>query len=297
MLSPHPRMNIVVPNSNQPAPDHSTIKVLVVDDHPVFRHGICTLIDGQPGFQVCGEAGEAQAALAAFRRLSPDLVVMDITLPGADGIELTKMMVAEQPHAAVLSFSMHEESLYALRALRAGAKGYIKKDEPATTLLAAMRRVAQDEIYVSRRLSERLIFKAIHADGQDAESPLYRLSDRELEVFRWIGKGLGTREIAETLNLSVKTVETHRAHIKEKLSFKHANEMVRFAHEWHTQQQETPSTAPSEDGKAPTHAPADDTAVAGTKHPVLPSPDAALRRETGRPLNREARQGHDVELV
>jgi DNA-binding NarL/FixJ family response regulator len=217
----------------------SVTKVLVVDDHPVFRYGVSMLLQDQKDFEVCGEADEAQSALAAFRRLSPQLVVTDITLPGMDGIELTKMMVSERPDVIVLIFSMHDESLYAMRALRAGAKGYVRKDQPMPVLLSAIRKVLDNGIYVSQQLSERLIFQAIHAESNGTESPLHRLSDRELEVFQWLGKGLGTREIADTLNLSVKTVETHRAHIKEKLGMKEASEMVRFAIEWETHARES----------------------------------------------------------
>jgi DNA-binding NarL/FixJ family response regulator len=211
------------------------VRVLVVDDHPLFRSGISALLAEENDFEICGEAGEAHAALAAFRALQPDVVVMDISMPGADGIELTKMMVAEQPKAAILIFSAHDEMLYAMRALRAGAKGYVQKCEPPATLLCALRRLCQDAIHVSERVSARLIFKAIHSEDNTSESPLHALSDRELEVFHWIAKGSGTREIADTLNLSVKTVETHRAHIKEKLGLKDANEMVRFAKEWQSQ--------------------------------------------------------------
>lgn len=190
------------------------------------------LLQEQKDFEVCGEADEAQSALAAFRNFHPHLVVTDISLPGIDGIELTKMMVSERPDIAVLIFSMHDESLYALRALRAGAKGYVRKDQPLPVLLDAIHKVLDHGIYVSQQLSDRLIFQAIQAEDRGTQSPLHRLSDRELEVFQWLGKGLGTREIADTLNLSVKTVETHRAHIKEKLGMKNSNETVRFALEW-----------------------------------------------------------------
>lgn len=219
------------------------MRVLVVDDHPLFRSGISALLEGQAEFEICGEAGEAHAALRAFRELQPDIVVMDISMPGTDGIELTKMMVAEQPKIAILIFSAHDETLYALRALRAGAKGYVQKSDAPLSLLTALRKLSQDEIHVSDRVSERLIFKAIHSDDKSFESPLHALSDRELEVFQWLGKGSGTREIADTLSLSVKTVETHRAHIKEKLGLKDANEMVRFAKEWHMQCADQPSSA------------------------------------------------------
>ena len=221
-----------VSNPTLTPPSDETTRVLVVDDHPAFRFGVSMFLQEQHGFEVCGEAEEAQSALAEFRNFQPDLVVTDISLPGMDGIELTKMMISERPDVVVLIFSMHDESLYAMRALRAGAKGYVRKDQPMPVLLAAMRKVLEHGIYVSQELSQRLIFQAIHAEASGAESPLHRLSDRELEVFQWLGKSLGTREIAETLNLSIKTVETHRAHVKEKLGLKDAAELVRFALEW-----------------------------------------------------------------
>jgi DNA-binding NarL/FixJ family response regulator len=148
------------------------------------------------------------------------------------------MMVSERPDVAVLIFSMHEESLNSLRALRAGARGYVRKDQPMPVLLAAIRKVLNNGIWVSQQMSEKLIFQAIHSENHGVDSPLNRLSDRELEVFQWVGKGLGTREIADMLNLSVKTVETHRAHIKEKLGMKEASEMVKFAIEWETHNRE-----------------------------------------------------------
>jgi DNA-binding NarL/FixJ family response regulator len=225
--------------SQPPSTTSKTTRVLVVDDHPVFRYGVTVLLEEQKDFDICAEADEAQSALAAFRRYAPDLVVTDISLPGMDGIELTKMMVSERPEVLVLIFSMHDESLYAMRALRAGAKGYVRKDQPMPVLLGAIRKVLDHGLYVSEQLSERLIFQAIHAENNGTESPLHRLSDRELEVFQWLGKGLGTREIADTLNLSVKTVETHRAHIKEKLGMKEASEMVRFALEWEAHARES----------------------------------------------------------
>ena len=226
-------MNDLAPNPIPPS--KTAARVLIVDDHPLFRSGVSALLEEQSDFELCGEAGDGQTGLSLFRKLEPDVVVLDIGLPGADGIELTKMMVAEQPKVTILIFSAHDETLYALRALRAGAKGYVQKSEPPTTLLTALRKIKRDDLYVSDRVSERLVFKAIHSDDNTLESPLHGLSDRELEVFQWLGKDASTREIADTLKLSVKTVETHRAHIKEKLGLKDAGDMVRFAKEWQSQ--------------------------------------------------------------
>ena len=212
-------------------------RILIVDDHPVFRRGIAALLAEQPDLVVCGEAENAPAALEAMRRLNPDVALVDISLPGTNGIELVKSMVAEQPKLGILMLSMHDESLYALRSLRAGAKGYLMKAEAMTSVIAALRKVISGDVYVSPRFSERLVFKAIQSLEGGMGSPVDKLSDRELEVLQLLGKGFGTREIANELHLSIKTIETHRAHIKEKLGFKDAGEMVRFAIDWVAQEQ------------------------------------------------------------
>ncbi|RYD64053.1 MAG: response regulator transcription factor [Verrucomicrobiaceae bacterium] len=210
--------------------------VLIVDDHPVLRHGIAQLINHEKDLVVCGEAESAPTALEAMRRLKPDLALLDISLQGTNGIELIKLMRAEQPKLPILMLSMHDESLYALRALRAGARGYVMKGEAMEHVLTALRKVLEGDIYVSPRFSERLVFKAIQSLEGGMGSPVDKLSDRELEVLQLLGKGFGTREIANELHLSIKTIETHRAHIKEKLGFKDAGEMVRFAIDWVTRE-------------------------------------------------------------
>lgn len=207
-------------------------RVLIVDDHPVFRHGITSLINAESDLEVCGEAGSSPSALEAMRALSPDVALVDISLPGTNGIELIKHMKAEHPKLPILVLSMHDESLYALRALRGGALGYVMKAEALKHVVVALRKVLNGEIYVSERFSERLIFKAIQSIDGGMGSPVDKLSDRELEVLQLLGRGFGTRDIAEELHLSAKTIETHRAHIKEKLGFKDAGEMVRFAIDW-----------------------------------------------------------------
>lgn len=212
-------------------------RILIVDDHPVFRHGIAALITAEKNLAVCGEADSAPAALEAMRRLKPDLAMLDISLQGTNGIELVKLMRAEQPRLPIIILSMHDESLYALRALRAGARGYVMKGEAMSHVLTALRKVLAGDIYVSPRFSERLVFKAIQSLEGGMGSPVDKLSDRELEVLQLLGRGFGTREIANELHLSVKTIETHRAHIKEKLGFKDAGEMVRFSIEWVAQEQ------------------------------------------------------------
>jgi DNA-binding NarL/FixJ family response regulator len=220
------------PTGTRASPGTTARKVMLVDDHPVVRHGIAQLIREEPDLTVCGEAESAPAALEVMRRERPELAVVDISLQGTNGIELIKLMRAEMPKLCILMLSMHDESLYALRALRAGARGYVMKGEAIEHLLTAMRKVLDGEIYVSPTFSERLVFKAINALEGGMGSPVDNLSDRELEVLQLLGKGFGTREIAGELHLSIKTIETHRAHIKEKLGLKDAGEMVRFAIDW-----------------------------------------------------------------
>ncbi len=212
-------------------------RILIVDDHPVFRQGIVGLLSTEKDMQVCGTAESAPAALEAMRTLKPTLAILDISLNGTNGIELVKLMKAELPRLPILILSMHDETFYALRALRAGAKGYVMKSQPAAQVLAAVRKVLAGDVYVSPRFSEKLVFKAIQSLDGGMGSPVDQLSDRELEVLNLLGKGFGTRVIAENLHLSVKTIETHRAHIKEKLGFKDAEEMVRFAIDWVGQEQ------------------------------------------------------------
>lgn len=207
-------------------------RVLIVDDHPTFRQGLHFIVTQSGEFEVCGEAGSAPVAISKCRSLQPDMVLLDISMPGLNGIELIKMILAEMPEMPILVVSMHDEALYALRALKAGAKGYVMKAEATESITLAMRRVAEGKIYVSPTFGEQLIFKAITAVHEGMGSPVDVLSDRELEVLEKVGKGLSTREIADNLHLSPKTVETHRAHIKEKLKFKDATMMVRFAVDW-----------------------------------------------------------------
>lgn len=213
------------------------IRILIVDDHPAFRYGLRHLIGKLDDAEVCGEADDAPSALKAFRELEPDLVLMDISLPSMNGIELTKMMRSERRDLPVLILSMHDESFYGIRALRAGARGYMRKDYAIKDLAEAVRCTARNDYYLSRRFQNQLIYKAIHlhhdgSGGEEDGTLLQNLSDREMEVFQWLGQGFGTRQIAEKLGLSIKTVETHRAHIKSKLSLSSAEDMVQLAKEW-----------------------------------------------------------------
>jgi DNA-binding NarL/FixJ family response regulator len=216
---------------------HSKKRVLIVDDHPIFRLGLAGLISEQPHLEVCGHAESAPLALEAMRKFEPDLVLLDLSLRGTNGIELIKLMKAEQPQLPILVISMHDEAIFGLRALKAGALGYVMKAEAMAHVAEAITKVLQGKIYVSPNFGEKLIFKAVQSIEAGTGSPVDTLSDRELEVLQLLGKGHSTRSIADTLHLSVKTIETHRAHIKEKLGFQDSEDMVRFAIDWVAQQE------------------------------------------------------------
>jgi DNA-binding NarL/FixJ family response regulator len=207
-------------------------KVFVVDDHPIVRQGLAQMINREPDLMVCGEAEEAASALQAIGTEKPDVLIVDISLSGPDGIELLKNVRLRYPTLPVLILSMHDESIYAERALRAGANGYIMKHEAAEKVLLALRQILNREIYVSERVANRILHHYISGSPSAQQSPLADLSDRELEVFRLIGEGHSTRAIAEELHLSVKTVESYQAHIKDKLSLKNGRELVQHAIQW-----------------------------------------------------------------
>ena len=213
-------------------PSPSKRKVLIVDDHPIMRQGLAQLINHEPDLIVSGEAEDAPAAMTAIEQLRPDLVTVDITLPGKGGLELIKDIRALHPELAMLVVSMHDESLYAERVLRAGARGYIMKQEGGKLLMQAIRQVLDGQIYVSNKMSVRIVETFAAGRPAHEKSPLENLTDREFEVFHLIGEGRGTRQIAEQLHLSVKTVEVHRLHIKEKLKLTNAPSLVRYAVRW-----------------------------------------------------------------
>lgn len=204
-------------------------KVLIVDDHPILREGLAQLIDQQSDLTICGQFEDAAHAFEAVGALKPDLALVDISLKGSSGVELLKNIKANHPKMLVLILSMHDESLYAERVLRAGASGYIMKQEATEKVLEAIRKVLAGEIYLSEKMSTKLMHQLIGGKANATGSLMERLSDRELEVFGLIGQGRGTRQIAEQLHLSVKTIESHRAHIKEKLNLKNATELVHRA--------------------------------------------------------------------
>jgi DNA-binding NarL/FixJ family response regulator len=203
--------------------------VLLVDDHPIVRQGLALLINREPDLAVCGDAEEASSALSRIEDLEPDLIVVDISLKGPDGLDLLKDIRARDPNLPVLILSMLDELLYAERALRAGANGYIMKQEATERVLVAIRRILGGEVYVSDRMADRMLHRFVGGGQAEQGSPIAALTDRELEVFRLIGEGRGTRQIAEELHISVKTVESYQAHIKEKLSLKNSRELVQRA--------------------------------------------------------------------
>ena len=208
-------------------------KVLLVDDHAIMRQGLAELINGEPDLAVCGQVEDAQNALQAVAELHPDLVLVDLSLKGGSGLDLIRALRMRQSMLPVLVVSMHDESLYVERALRAGARGYIMKHEATDIMMGAIRRVLRGEIYVSDRMMTKLLGRLLPGDSPETStSILERLSNRELEVFRLIGEGHSTRHIAAVLHVSIKTVESHRAHIKEKLQLNDTTELVRYAMQW-----------------------------------------------------------------
>jgi DNA-binding NarL/FixJ family response regulator len=206
--------------------------VFIVDDHAMFREGLRQLIEYDPGLTVCGDAPDAATAMAGIRQSNPDVVIVDITLAESSGLDLIKAIRAEHEDLPVLVVSMHEESLYAERALRAGAMGYVMKNEPAKTVTAAIHSVLRGEMYLSRKMSSSIISKFARGETDRPLSPLEILSDRELEVFRMLGQGKGTRQIAQDLGLTIPTIQSFRNRIKEKLHLKTATELVLHAINW-----------------------------------------------------------------
>jgi len=207
---------------------------MLVDDHPLLRHGIAELVNGEANLEVCGEAGNMQDAFTLAGKLEPDLVIIDVSLDGNNGIELMKNLSTRYSSMPLLAYSMHDESIYAERALRAGAKGYVMKQASADVLLGAIQQVLSGKMYLSKQMSEHLLGKLVGAGTSAAPvgSPIEKLSDRELEVLQHMGQGLGTSQIADKLCLSVKTIETYREHLKDKLNLTSGQSLLRYAIEW-----------------------------------------------------------------
>jgi DNA-binding NarL/FixJ family response regulator len=213
------------------------IKILLVDDHPLVREGLVNLISQQADCEICGEAGNEPQALELIGTVQPDVAIVDITLENGSGLELVKSIKALYPAVKTLVLSMHDESLYAERALRAGARGYIMKREAAKKTIEGIRSVVAGRLYVSEKISAQMTEKFVEGRTAEALSPVAQLSNRELEVFQLLGHGQSTRQIADTLHVGFKTVQAYSARIKEKLNLANATELLREAMRWNESQQ------------------------------------------------------------
>jgi DNA-binding NarL/FixJ family response regulator len=207
-------------------------RVVIVDDHPVVRLGLRQLLENEPDLELCGEAEGAAEALSVIEETRPDLVVIDISLKNGSGLSLVKQITAQDRTIKTLVSSMHDEALFAERALRAGAMGFINKEEAIDQMVSAMRRVLAGSIYLSPGMTDRVLQSIARGELEGGKVTLEQLSDRELEVFELIGKGLTTRQAADHLNLSVKTIETYRENIKTKLNLENNNELICRAAQW-----------------------------------------------------------------
>jgi DNA-binding NarL/FixJ family response regulator len=204
-------------------------KVLLIDDHPLLRQGLAQLINQENDLVVCGEAEDGPSAMAAVQQLEPDIAIVDLTLKERGGGDLIRQLAQAHPRLRMLVFSMHDEWLHAERALQSGARGYVMKNEPPAQVLEAIRRIVAGEIYLSERMSARLLNRLAGVKSEEDASPTSALSHRELQIFTLIGQGNSSREIAESLSVSIKTIETHRERIKDKLDLKNAIELLRYA--------------------------------------------------------------------
>lgn len=219
-------------NRTKPSASPKKARVLLVDDHAVVRFGVAQLINRQDDIEVCGEDEDASHAMAAIGKLKPDLVIADISLKDSSGLELMRNIKTQYPKLAILVFSVHDETIYAEMAFRAGALGYLMKGADVETILAAIRRVVSGNIYVSDALGAKMLHKQLRGQGDAAASPVENLSDRELEVFQLIGHWKGTRQIADELHLSVKTIEYYREQVKKKLGLSNATKLTQAATAW-----------------------------------------------------------------
>lgn len=206
--------------------------MVLVDDHPLMRKGLALTLDSDPAYEVIAQLDRGEELIQRLDDLNPDLIIVDVSLPGMSGLELVKHIISHKQDQKILVVSRHDESLYAERVIRAGAKGYVMKLEASEVLLKAVRKVLNGGIYVSEEVSERLLLGMARGQKEVMESPIEKLSDRELEVFELTGKGNSTRDIAEKLHLSVKTVESYRARIKTKLNLENATELMVHAVKW-----------------------------------------------------------------
>ena len=211
-------------------------RVFVVDDHPIVRRGLSDLLRDEPDMEICGAAADFVEALREIPNAHPDVVLVDITLGGASGIELIQRIRSIDPNIRMVVVSMHDESMYAARALRAGASGYVKKDDAATKVIEAVRAALAGHIYLSQTMSEGVLREAIGKPGTEGLSPDERLSNRELAVFDYLGSGMKTTQIAVRLRCSPKTIETHRQNIKRKLNLRNSAELIAYAARWGVRQ-------------------------------------------------------------
>lgn len=207
-------------------------RVLIVDEHPVLRRGLASLLDREADLTVCAEAATRKGALAAIRKHRPDLIMVDLALGAEDGLDVVKAITTSHSTIPILVFSMHDEAVYAERSLRAGARGYVAKQEPGETVLLSIRRVLGGATHMSARVQEQLAMRFVVGRTVEPDTPVARLSDRELQVFRLIGQGRTTRRIADALCISIKTVESHREHIKQKLAIATGAELAQRATQW-----------------------------------------------------------------
>jgi DNA-binding NarL/FixJ family response regulator len=209
------------------------IQIMIVDDHPIVRQGLRMIIEREEDFSICAEASNANEAIRIIGDCDPDVVIVDISLDGStNGIELVRAIKDRYPGILSLVLSMYDESLYAERAIRAGASGYVMKKEADNNIIEAIRLILKGDLYLSDDISKSIVKKLLHISSDQEISPESVLTDRELEIFMMIGNGIGTKEIARRLNLSLNTIETHRRHIKEKMQFKDLNELVKYAVQW-----------------------------------------------------------------
>jgi DNA-binding NarL/FixJ family response regulator len=223
-------MNSDSPRIDSPKPASIvTHRVFLVDDHPIVQQALADMLNHEKELEVCGTTKNARTALDQIEKLRPDLVILDLVLQGANGIELLKDIRVRYPKQLVLMLSMHDESVYAFRALRAGAAGYIMKAEATEKLLGAIRQVLQGGVYLSEKMQKRVLGRMGVNQVEEPGQPLDQLSDRELEVLRLLGQAMSTRQIAEELHLSVKTIESHRAHLKQKLNLKTGADLIQYA--------------------------------------------------------------------
>lgn len=219
-------------NTSPSKPVARKSRVFVVDDHPLVREGLTNLMNGQDDLVVCGEAKNSAQAIDGIMKTRPDVALIDISLENESGLELVKQLAGQFPQVALIVLSMHDEGLYAERALRAGARGYVMKHETSSSVLASIRRVLEGGVYISERIINRMATRLTSAGEPVPESPVERLSNRELEIFRLLGQGRTTSQIAEDLHLSLKTVQAYCARAKEKFGVNSLTELLRAAIQW-----------------------------------------------------------------